>query len=346
MNEEALKDAYDLFVTEGYKGSIEEFSSLLSSNPEALKDSYSLFQREGYEQPIESYEVLMGVKKKDVTESPLDDGSSVPLTPTENVNPNIQPQTTSTSNTVDSTTNIPQENLFNIDGRSVTEDEFNLQTEKTEGTGSITPMTMSYEEEFVVPKLNYEYGDQGFVFEEAGAFGDYMTVTADNGESIELNLDRFTLSSATEESKKLKDFISKNKKLTGISQMESEYMSSKRKFYNKQEVEDAVKSIDAQTVSYANDIQQYLKDKEILDEEMAAVTNMTNAQRIAKSEEIKLLIERSKELASTKKSLIDGEGILRTNQKNLQVAAGKYFDMLAQQGTGAGASYNAILEEW
>ena len=344
MNEEALKDAYDLFVTEGYKGSIEEFSSLLSSNPEALKDSYSLFQREGYEQPIESYEVLMGVKKKDVTESPLDDGSSVPLTPTENVNPNIQPQTTSTSNTVDSTTNIPQENLFNIDGRSVTEDEFNLQTEKTEGTGSITPMTMSYEEEFVVPKLNYEYGDQGFVFEEAGAFGDYMTVTADNGESIELNLDRFTLSSATEESKKLKDFISKNKKLTGISQMESEYMSSKRKFYNKQEVEDAVKSIDAQTVSYANDIQQYLKDKEILDEEMAAVTNMTNAQRIAKSEEIKLLIERSKELASTKKSLIDGEGILRTNQKNLQVAAGKYFDMLAQQGTGAGASYNAILE--
>ena len=64
MNEEALKDAYDLFVTEGYEGSIEEFSSLLRSNPEALKDSYALFQREGYEQPIEDYEVLIGVKKK------------------------------------------------------------------------------------------------------------------------------------------------------------------------------------------------------------------------------------------------------------------------------------------
>ena len=64
MNEEALKDSYDLFVAEGYEGSIEEFSSLLSSNPEALKDSYSLFQREGYEQPIEDYEMLVGVKKK------------------------------------------------------------------------------------------------------------------------------------------------------------------------------------------------------------------------------------------------------------------------------------------
>ena len=63
MNHDALKVAYDLFVTEGYEGAIEEFSSLLSSNPEALKDSYSLFQREGYEQPIEYYEVLVGVKK-------------------------------------------------------------------------------------------------------------------------------------------------------------------------------------------------------------------------------------------------------------------------------------------
>ena len=67
MNEEALKDSYDLFVAEGYEGSIEEFSSLLSSNPEALKDSYSLFQREGYEQPIEDYEMLVGVKKKGFT---------------------------------------------------------------------------------------------------------------------------------------------------------------------------------------------------------------------------------------------------------------------------------------
>lgn len=343
MNEEALKDAYDLFVTEGYEGSIEEFSSLLSSNPEALKDSYSLFQREGYEQPIESYEILMGVKKKDVTESPLDDGSLVPFTPTENVNLNIQPQAITTSNTVDSTANIPQENLFNIDGRAVTEDEFNLQTDNIEGTGSISPELMSFEEEFVVPKLNYEYGDQGFVFEETGAFGDYMTVTADNKESIEVNLDRLSSSSAKEESKKLKDFIAKNKKSTGISQMESEYMSSKRKFYNTQEVENAVKLIDTKTVSYANDIQKYLKEKAVLDEEMSAISNLTNAQRIAKSEEIKLLIERSKELASTKKSLIAGEEILRTNQKNLQAAAGKYFDMLAQQGTGAGASYNRIL---
>ena len=64
MNEEALRDSYNLFVAEGYEGSIEEFSSLLSSNPEALKDSYSLFQREGYEQPIEDYEMLIGVKKR------------------------------------------------------------------------------------------------------------------------------------------------------------------------------------------------------------------------------------------------------------------------------------------
>jgi hypothetical protein len=43
MNEEALKDAYNLFVQQGYKKSIDDFKQLIASNPDALKDSYNLF---------------------------------------------------------------------------------------------------------------------------------------------------------------------------------------------------------------------------------------------------------------------------------------------------------------
>ena len=32
------------------------------------------------------------------------------------------------------------------------------------------------------------------------------------------------------------------------------------------------------------------------------------------------------------------------NEKNLKIAAGKYFDMLEEQGTIGGASYNAFLK--
>ena len=69
MNEEALKDAYNLFVQQGYKKSIDDFKQLIASNPDALKDSYNLFTQQGYTKSIDDYKTLIGVsdvlKKKE-----------------------------------------------------------------------------------------------------------------------------------------------------------------------------------------------------------------------------------------------------------------------------------------
>ena len=65
MNEEALLDAYTLFKSKGYNGSIEAFKVLIESNPDALNDSFTLFSEKGYNGDIESYKTLIGVKKKD-----------------------------------------------------------------------------------------------------------------------------------------------------------------------------------------------------------------------------------------------------------------------------------------
>ena len=89
MNEEALKDAYNSFVSEGYNGSIKEFINLLKTNPEAVNDAFSIFQDEGYEDSIDDFQNLIGVKKKDpvAMASVSEDGSSVlpesPEQPTE-----------------------------------------------------------------------------------------------------------------------------------------------------------------------------------------------------------------------------------------------------------------------
>ena len=40
MNDQALNDAYNLFSSQGYKGSIDEFKSLISSNGNALNDAH------------------------------------------------------------------------------------------------------------------------------------------------------------------------------------------------------------------------------------------------------------------------------------------------------------------
>ena len=67
MNEQAIKDSYELFKTGGYSKSYEEFVELINSNPQALEDSYTLFKTGGYNKSMEEYEELMGVKKKDGT---------------------------------------------------------------------------------------------------------------------------------------------------------------------------------------------------------------------------------------------------------------------------------------
>jgi hypothetical protein len=80
MNEQAILDAYNLFVQNGYNKSIEDYKKLIASNPEALQDSYNLFVGQGYNKSIDDYKSLMGlsaVKKKEVTASPLAGGSSV-----------------------------------------------------------------------------------------------------------------------------------------------------------------------------------------------------------------------------------------------------------------------------
>jgi hypothetical protein len=61
MNEQAIQDSYDLFVSQGYTKSLEEYKKLLATNPNALKDSYDAFVNDGYTKTIDDYKTLMGV---------------------------------------------------------------------------------------------------------------------------------------------------------------------------------------------------------------------------------------------------------------------------------------------
>ena len=86
MNEEAIQHAYDLFTNDGYTKSVDEFKTLMSSNPDALAHSYGLFQSDGYSKSLEEFQALMAgtqqeeVKKKDLSTDatlPTEGGESV-----------------------------------------------------------------------------------------------------------------------------------------------------------------------------------------------------------------------------------------------------------------------------
>ena len=83
MNEQALKDSYELFKEKGYSKSFEEYVDLINTNPNALNDSYSLFKDSGYKNSIEEFSTLVGVKKKDESESIVQEDVMESTTPTE-----------------------------------------------------------------------------------------------------------------------------------------------------------------------------------------------------------------------------------------------------------------------
>jgi len=69
MNEEALNYAYDLFTADGYDGSIEDYSNLISTDAEALDYSFELFSNDGYDGSVEDFSIMLGVDKSPKKES-------------------------------------------------------------------------------------------------------------------------------------------------------------------------------------------------------------------------------------------------------------------------------------
>ena len=59
MDEQALNDAYNLFTSQGYNGTIDQFKKLISTNSQALNDSYQIFRSKGYNGEIDNYKELI-----------------------------------------------------------------------------------------------------------------------------------------------------------------------------------------------------------------------------------------------------------------------------------------------
>ena len=343
MNEEALKDSYDLFVAEGYEGSIEEFSSLLSSNPEALKDSYSLFQREGYEQPIEDYEMLVGVKKKGepVLVSQLGDGSSA-------------------------LPSFPPNETFNIDGKEVTEQEFidyenemvtetvqyDPREDNDQGTeisyrrgadqfekslSYITPELIDREEEEVVDRMNYLFEEDGFEFTEGGGISsgfDGMTVKSKNtGEEMVVNLDPVLGDLAggqTEGAQELQDFIKQNKKeQSKMDALEKNYDIERKKYFSAKARQNDIESFSAQAEALNKRIKSFLQTEGQLKTAMDALMNQPREVQASPQWQASYaqLKTQQAQVQSEKNSLRKEGASFKQMQSDLNRATGEYLLM-------------------
>ena len=229
MNEQALQDAYTLFTSKGYNGTIEEFKVLIETNDNALQDSFTLFKSKGYNQDIESYKTLIGVKKKDSPELP------------------------GTSQEVDT------ESLT----ETVVEENTSSDSPITEELVSKAEESVVPELEYLYPEFKFEETGLGnFVKITApnGEVKEFGTGSTDNDTIGDLfGRDDGTLTSRT---KAIQDFIKDNsaKPTSGLNKLETNFKEKEVKFYDKEEYDNYVQSYQDEQEKINLELKLYLKD--------------------------------------------------------------------------------------
>jgi hypothetical protein len=230
MNEQAIQDSYNIFVSQGYNKSIDEYKKLIATNPNALNDSYKLFTEKGYNKSIDDYKVLMGIgpqapKKKDSSESlaPQEPQAGTMVSPSADGS-SVTPPINNAFQSIDQFGGkSPVENLITTQQKTIGNKKFSLDEKPKKLVGSdariakslsdINTDLINQTEEDVVNQLSKDQTlkDLGFSFEEAGWTGDYMKVTAPDGETtIEISLDNLLDSKSAKQSLALQNFIKNN----------------------------------------------------------------------------------------------------------------------------------------
>ena len=203
---------------------------------------------------------------------------------------------------------------------------------------------MTKNEEAVVPKLEYHFGDYGFKFEEAIG-GDRVKAIAPNGEEIIVETDNITDKKDTREGEKLKEFLRVNK-LDGSQELdlENRYKQNERKFFTDEDVKIELANMNDLAKNQADQIKQYVANKTEFEVLNAQYESMDQAQIDANPEFMQLWSEQKDALDKQLAQLKNQDNLLKLQGTELDRSVGAYYEMKAQTGTKMGAAYNALLQ--
>lgn len=339
MNEQAIIDAYNLFVKDGYAKSIDDFKKLIASNPEALNDSYNLFKQDGYNRSVDDFKVLMGIgvqapveevkKKEPSTASVSGVGSSVSRAPKPNepIDMRMSPYGQEARGELATMYAAPLKKEVKTEQQlAARQQKIEQATPKfaKEQLESITPELIGKEEQVVVPQLKYQFEPLGFKFDEAGATGDWMNVTSPTGEKIQISLDPFTNKTEKSEADKLKNFLQYHISKTPADKLavvESQYQNENKKYRNEKEYADSLSAFNNEATALQKEMQDYY-------------------EQTVKFKYVVPTEEQKAELETKRQELIKKQEDIEGKQKSLEKTVGKYVDMKSQQG----AWYDVLLK--
>tara|TARA_R100001460_G_scaffold36444_2_gene69955 strand:- start:3469 stop:11379 length:7911 start_codon:yes stop_codon:yes gene_type:complete len=308
-----LQQIYDAYLKAGLITDAVSFDVFSQANEDQIKSIYDMGIEKGLmsKTSLENFSEPWGLKKKEGMASDSGDGLSVSPTTPQTAPTEVQTETTAPTATVVSTVEEP-------------EDFSELK---------IKPDLIAKDEEFVVERLNYLYGNEGFTFEETGVGYDKMNVKSANGNEMTIGLDAFTTKTNIEEARKLDDFIKDNiQQSINIRKDEKVYDRNKIIFETNKEVVESIKVLNMEAETLNEGMQNYLKNQSLLDQEKKALESLSDAQRSAQRQRIINYNNQQKQLNKSLEEIIKYKDSYFNRRAKLEESIGEYTAMSARQG--------------
>jgi len=202
-------------------------------------------------------------------------------------------------------------------------------------------------EEFVVPEMQYRFGNLGFKFEEAEGGRDYMNVTASNGKTTQISLDNFLESTSASEAFRLQKFIQDNTPVKGLFAFEKTLRDQDKVFNNQKEIDESLASINSEQANIMARKYEFVKIQSSLEAEKANLESVPEKQRntpqyIAKVNDF---ISKADKFSSDLQAFEKDIESLKNKEQQLNESIGKYTEMKSQQGTWYGSALNAFANK-
>jgi hypothetical protein len=375
MNEDAIKDAYDLFVNTGYNKSYENFKTLIQSNPNARKDAYDLFVSTGYNKTQKDFDELMGIgapapvkKKEQVSPSQqkaqptsLATGAMGPdgePVPSAKKGASLQEQLQSGINLAASAAVASSKPGFTPVPKEEADKALYGKAKVKEGTLGLSG---GRTKDVIISSLNEDFGKLGVRFEQpqnplSRSMGD-IVATADNGQSITIQASSDG-KAAESESKRLQSFLMGNsagvekKEVTPIEMLkmmqggiaENEQEKFKR-VYTPEMINETVKFVNDEVTKANKKLQDISGQIDEINNEAARITGITGTatpESQARMQELTASYDLLK--AEFDKERENAQVISKLGVEGINIASAEHLKLLEQKGGFGKSIYNHTVE--
>ena len=373
MNE-ALDILFQDAVSTGYKGTKDEFSNLLKTNPEARKIVFDDAVSTGYNGTFDDFNSLIGLtaqpaavqpdKKKVATALPsaASSSGSVSTRPTEPSIATRKPQTTSfgtygiskpqppTAAFTKPVAPEPESILGPVEKDVSVKRDISVNPNPTPPVAPKTTEASDYfnksldiinedlmnsEESMVVPKLNYTFGQYGFKFSETTPMMDEVEVTAPDGKTKEtFSLDNWLSSTSSEEAKRFKKFISDNRPTSKL--LEAREGQFTKPILSEEQAKENILKINTDTDLLNKEADEFIKLRNELDSRLKNIESLTPEQKAA-------LMQSANALEMKRLDLARKSNDIQSRSDMLNQELGSYAKMKSEQGTPIGALWNSVF---